>query len=150
MGNPVRVDLINHSNTLLKAHVTTNDKIKYREMLATGDATLPDGPAVVFGPGSYVLDVPAGKIFGFASGDLVSVTPGGATLEIIQRFGKDPWPQPPPFAPTAYAGLAPAEYALRFRKFNTADAVPDTVSPDEPYGATADRQPTTRAAAETP
>lgn len=132
----LRVDLINYSTMDVTIEVKTEDQIVYRELLITTAANLPDEtPGQTHGPGSFTLVVPAGRFFGFQTSGEVSISNPSPLVHVIAASDKDPWPQPPPVAPSTLSSTT--DYFTRYKYFNrtaahpskTSRAVPLTIAP---------------------
>ncbi|HEY6173698.1 MAG TPA: hypothetical protein VIX73_04605 [Kofleriaceae bacterium] len=118
----VRVALVNYGDVPVTLDVETDDQIQVRALRTDGLAAQPDGPATSLDKGKNPITVPAGMIVGFSSRAVVKVTnPTMVNVSVVSANGKDPWPKPPPLAPSGFQAVV--DYTDRFAKFLLTDGV---------------------------
>jgi hypothetical protein len=129
MTTKLRIDFINHSTFDVTIEVKTSETIVYRELLTSTPANLPDDKqGHEYHSGSHALVVPAGRFFGFMTSSPVTISnPSPQLVQVISASGKDPWPQPPPPPPSSLSGMA--DYPMRYKNFNTVEALPGKYRP---------------------
>lgn len=125
----LRVAFVNTStDTPVTIYIETLDTVECCELLATTVATEPEeNPGTTHPPGGWTLVVPAGKIFGFVTENLVSISnPNSSAVITIYADGKNPWPLPPPLSPLA---SRVSDFPTRYQNFLMTGGLSGTTQP---------------------
>jgi hypothetical protein len=116
--------ILNYNDTARKFTVTfvapPETRYRLKSCLVGGDPTTPEKPeGDPLEPGKpHSFEVPGGTIFGFAADDEVVFSieePDQKMILVLTATGKNPWPTPPPDAPSKYGAK---DFAVRFENFN--------------------------------